>query len=97
MGLFGQRSNLVSPRFWRMLRDIVRFYAKRRGLIDRAGMRAADAGAISRRAMATRRRLIEDHLLPMGAAIWSTTPQQMRDYPLRSFLRFFSSHGLLRC
>ena len=32
----------------------------------------------------------------MCAAIWSTTPQQMRDYPMRSFLRFFTSHGLLQ-
>ena len=40
--------------------------------------------------------LIDDHILPMCAAIWSTTPQQMRDYPMRSFLRFFMSHGLLQ-
>jgi predicted NAD/FAD-binding protein len=32
----------------------------------------------------------------MCAAIWSTTPKEMRDYPMRSFLRFFSSHGLLQ-
>jgi predicted NAD/FAD-binding protein len=38
---------------------------------------------------------IEDHLLPMGAAIWSTTARQMRDYPLYAFVRFFMCHGLL--
>ena len=31
----------------------------------------------------------------MGAAIWSTTPEQMRAYPLAAFTRFFESHGLL--
>ncbi len=31
----------------------------------------------------------------MGAAIWSTTAQQMRDYPLVAFVRFFIHHGLL--
>ena len=38
----------------------------------------------------------EDHLLPMGAAIWSSTVADMRDYPAASFIRFFESHGLLR-
>src|SRR5690606_37848028 len=41
------------------------------------------------------RELVEHHVMPMCAAIWSTTPQEIRDYPMRSFLRFFSSHGLL--
>ncbi len=31
----------------------------------------------------------------MGAAIWSTTAKQMRDYPLIAFVRFFIHHGLL--
>jgi predicted NAD/FAD-binding protein len=31
----------------------------------------------------------------MGAAIWSTSADDMRDYPLLAFLRFFDSHGLL--
>ncbi|MCA1968344.1 MAG: NAD/FAD-binding protein, partial [Rhizobium sp.] len=38
---------------------------------------------------------IEDHLLPMGAAIWSTTAGEMRLYPLHAFIRFFANHGLL--
>ncbi len=39
---------------------------------------------------------VDDHLLPMGAAIWSTTVADMRDHPAASFIRFFASHGLLR-
>jgi predicted NAD/FAD-binding protein len=42
------------------------------------------------------RAFAEDHLLPMGAAIWSSTMADMRDYPAASFIRFFESHGLLR-
>jgi predicted NAD/FAD-binding protein len=38
---------------------------------------------------------VEEHLLPMGAAIWSTTAAQMRAYPLAAFVGFFQSHGLL--
>ena len=39
---------------------------------------------------------VRDHILPMGAAIWSTTAQDMLDYPLAAFVRFFDSHGLLK-
>lgn len=93
-GLFGQPTNLVSPRFLRMLGDILRFYGEARRLdenevdgislghfLERGGYSAA---------------LVDEHVLPMCAAIWSTSSAQIRDYPMRSFLRFFSSHGLLQ-
>ena len=38
---------------------------------------------------------INDHLLPMGAAIWSTTSEEIKAYPANAFIRFFQSHGLL--
>jgi predicted NAD/FAD-binding protein len=37
-----------------------------------------------------------DHLLPMGAAIWSTPVNTMLDYPLRAFIQFCDNHGLLQ-
>src|SRR5690606_6975285 len=39
--------------------------------------------------------LVVHYVMPMCAAIWWTTPLDIRDYPMHSFLRFFSSHGLL--
>jgi len=94
LGLFGDPLNLFVPRFWRMIRDILRFYETARGLgdddvadlslgefLDREGYSAA---------------LVDEHVLPMCAAIWSTTAAAIRDYPMRSFLRFFASHGLLQ-
>merc|ERR1711998_712545 len=39
---------------------------------------------------------LRDHLLPMGAAIWSTTAAEMRAYPAAAFIRFFDNHGLLK-
>ena len=41
-------------------------------------------------------RFIHDHLIPMGAAIWSTPAEKMLDYPALAFLRFCSNHGLLQ-
>lgn len=41
-------------------------------------------------------RFIHDHLIPMGAAIWSTPAEKMLDYPALAFLRFCANHGLLQ-
>ena len=38
---------------------------------------------------------IKYYILPMGAAIWSSSLVQINDYPARSFLAFFQNHGLL--
>lgn len=93
-GLFGQPTNLVSPRFLRMLAEIVKFYGVAGRLtedeVDGISLgHFLDRGGYSEA-------LINEHVLPMCAAIWSTSSSQIRDYPMRSFLRFFSSHGLLQ-
>ena len=38
---------------------------------------------------------VKYYILPMGAAIWSSNPDHINDYPAKSFLRFFNNHGLL--
>lgn len=93
-GLFGQPANLVSPRFWGMVGDVLRFYRQARELdeTDVHGVSLGDFLARERYSAA----LVDEHVLPMCAAIWSTTPAEIRDYPMRSFLRFFRSHGLLQ-
>jgi predicted NAD/FAD-binding protein len=93
-GLIGHRGNLIRPRFWFMLRDIVRFYAKARTMADGAHLDGITLGAFLDREGYSRG-LVEDHVLPMCAAIWSTSAKDIRDYPLRAYLRFFSNHGLL--
>ena len=93
-GLFGQRRNLFRPRFWTMIADLLRFYKT-----APAFAALEEAGRMSLGDYLTRekygRAFIEDHLLPMGAAIWSTTPTDMLNYPAKAFIRFFESHGLL--
>jgi predicted NAD/FAD-binding protein len=93
-GLLGQRSNSVNLRFWLMVRDIYRFYVEAPKLIGRVDCESLTLGEYLDRNGYTDA-FIEDHLLPMGAAIWSTTARQMRDYPLTAFVRFFIHHGLL--
>jgi hypothetical protein len=92
--LFAQRRNLVNPAFWGLLKEVVRF--------NRLA-KAALAGDVDPRA--TLQHFLEQHkfsaffarhyILPMGAAIWSSSLQEMRRFPLPLFLRFFEHHGLL--
>src|SRR5678816_3824563 len=41
------------------------------------------------------RRFIDDYLVPMGAAIWSTDPERMLGFPARFLVRFMHNHGML--
>ena len=100
-GLFAQPANWLRPSYWRMLADCLRFFREAPALLaspcgvadpKHAGPSLGDylehAGYS--------RRFVEDHLLPMGAAIWSVPLERMRAFPARSFVRFFANHGLLQ-
>ncbi|WP_423067247.1 NAD(P)/FAD-dependent oxidoreductase [Devosia sp. CN2-171] len=94
-GFIGQRSNIVRPRFWSMVSDILRFYRAAPLLLKSPTAYADTTLGEYLDTHGYNDAFIEDHLLPMGAAIWSTTAHEMRAYPLVAFVRFFASHGLL--
>jgi hypothetical protein len=94
-GLFAQKRNLLRPRFWGMLRDLMRFYRSApRDLPSLAHdlsslddyLRAGGYGAALR----------DDHLLPMSAAVWSCPAEDAGLQPAASFIRFCDNHGLLK-
>ncbi len=93
-GLLGQPGNVLRPRFWRMLSDTLRFYKEAPTALGRQDLASTTLGQYLYENHYSPA-FVTDHLLPMGAAIWSTTVRQMRDYPLHAFIRFFESHGLL--
>ncbi|KAF7785862.1 hypothetical protein PRUB_a0259 [Pseudoalteromonas rubra] len=93
--LFAQRRNLFRPRFWRLIREIVRFNTS-------AKQRYADDNFSSQETLGTFLEannfsdfFAEHYILPMGAAIWSTSLQKMKEFELKFFVRFFYHHGLL--
>lgn len=93
--LFAQRSNLWSPAFWGMLRDILRF--NRQSLDDLASDRI-DADTTLGEYLQRNgygRRFIEHYIVPMGSAIWSMSLADMLGFPLQFFVRFCKNHGLL--
>ncbi len=93
--LFAQRSNLLSPGFWGMLRDILRFNKEARR--DLAEQRITTDTTLDDylKAGGYGERFILHYIVPMGAAIWSMPMAQMLNFPLQFFVRFFENHGLL--
>ncbi len=92
-GLFAQRRNLLRPSFLRMLGEILRFNREAPRLLDRPGGEQPlgdflEAGGYGQR-------FIDDYLVPMGAAIWSTDADRMLRFPARFFVRFLHNHGML--
>lgn len=93
-GLFCQRRNLLSPRFWRMLGDLRRFYRTAPALLDAAGPgpTLGDYLAEHRYGAAFR----DDHLVPMASALWSSPAQQILAFPARYLVQFMAHHRMLQ-
>ena len=85
---------LVNPRFWSVVREVVRFYPT-----GPAAMRSLAAEGLSLGEFLNRcgygREFQEDHLLPQAAAIWSCSIHEIRDYPAAAFIAFCDTHGLM--
>ena len=92
--LFGQRRNLLRPRFWRMLMAINRFNDEAVAALD-----DPKYAGHSLREYITERGYGDDmlhrYLVPMGSAVWSTPPDLMLDFPAMTLLRFWHNHGFL--
>lgn len=93
LSLFAQRRNWLNPRFYHFLYSIVRFNK----LAKAAHASGNNAGTLGE--------FLEQHgfgdyfclhyILPMVAAIWSSSVNDARIMPLKFFLKFFINHGLL--
>lgn len=93
LGLLAQPSVLLRPRFYRMLKDLVRFYRDAPTHVrSHPGLTLGEFLQAGRYSQA----FLDDHLMPFAAAIWSASPQTMLAYPAEAFIRFCDNHGLLR-
>ena len=88
--IFAQRANAFSPRFLRMMRDILHFNAKA-DFVVRPGMTMGDL----LRALGTGDWFRDYYILPISGAIWSTPSQGVLDFPAETLIRFFKNHALM--
>jgi uncharacterized protein len=94
--VFAQPSNIFKPRFWSMLRDMVRFNKAATALAQSGTPMAAQTLQQYLDSNNYSQSFRNDYLLPMAAAIWSCPIQQILAYPLHTFVRFCDNHGLLQ-
>ena len=90
--LFAQRRNFLSPGFYRMIRDILRFNKQAQMLLA-PGNEITLGDYLLRNGYSTQ--FVRDYIVPMGAAIWSTDAEKMLQFPARFFVRFFHHHGMM--
>lgn len=93
LGFFAQPANLMRPDFWRLFRDLLRFYRDAPELAARQDLDRLTLGQLLSEGgysdVFARR-----HILPMAAAIWSSTLDEILAFPARTFIGFFENHGL---
>ena len=91
--LFAQRRNLFSPSFLSMLLEILRFNKESPRLLTEQATDISLGDYLDRGRYS--RSFCEQYLIPMGAAIWSTSPSKMLEFPARYFVQFLVNHGLV--
>lgn len=92
--LFCQRRNLLSPRFFGLLRDLRRFYREAPALLTLANegltlgeyLAGHGYGACFR----------DEHLIPMASALWSSPSSRILDFPARYLVQFMANHQMLQ-
>ena len=92
--LFAQRKNVFRPRFWKMLSQINRFNSQAPGALSAPEFQNHTVSQyVQERGYGED--FLKFYLIPMSAAVWSTPPEQMLDFPAVTLLRFFHNHGFL--
>ena len=93
-GLFAYRSNLFKPSFIKMLLSMLRFNKKAREDLDVIDPDTTLGEYLNDNNYPDE--FINNYIIPIGAAIWSTVPTDMMNIPAIFFIRFFENHGLLQ-
>jgi predicted NAD/FAD-binding protein len=88
----GQKRNLLRLKHLQLMADTVRFMQSGEDLCNAPEEETLGVYLTQKKFSNA---FIQNHILPMAAAIWSATPQAILDFPARSFGRFYNNHGLL--
>ena len=93
--LFAQKRNIFRPKFWGLVKDILRFNKQCKAIFAsqnyQSGLTLGNFLAENNFSDF----FAEHYILPMGAAIWSSSLAQMETFEFRFFVQFFHHHGLL--
>lgn len=94
-GLFSQKRNLLNPKFLRMLFDITRFYKEAPELLQDAAFRELTLSEYLE-SNGYSQAFMEDHLYPMTGALWSASPDKVKDFPAHYLVSFMLNHKMMQ-
>ena len=89
--LYGQRLNLIRPKYHQMIMDIIKFNKNAESALEGPEMTLRDLLV----KIGTGDWFRDYYILPFGGAIWSTPLGQMLDFPAEALIKFFKNHNLL--
>ena len=93
-GFFAQRRNIFRVSHYRFFGELLRFNRVASRFLDDAANANVTLGEYLVRERFSRE-FSDRYLYPMSAAVWSTSPNKMRDFPAFTLIRFFDNHGFL--
>lgn len=91
--LFAQRKNILRPDFWYFISGILKFNKAARKFLETDDLTLSLSDFFKRYSILSS--VIEQYIVPMTAAVWSSDPKVVFDFPARFILRFFQNHGFL--
>ena len=92
--IFSKKTNLFNLQFLKMIYDILKFNRLSNKEVDMDNHDLTLREYLKGNSFS--QYFINNYIIPMGAAIWSTSPKLMLDMPAHFFIRFFKNHGLLQ-
>lgn len=92
--LFCQKRNIFSLKFYAMIRDIRRFYKECPALLDHSEQGPSLGEYLSQNKYSDY--FINNHLIPMASALWSSPSQSILDFPAKYLVAFMSNHHMLQ-
>ena len=93
--LFAQRSNIFKPKFWSLISQILKFNKLCKKLYDENAIPEKQTLGEFLQINSFNEYFNQNYILPMAAAIWSSSLNQVKQFELSFFIRFFYNHGLL--
>ena len=92
--IFSKKTNLLNLSFLKMIYDIIRFNKLSNKELNSNNLDLTLKEYLKNNTFS--KYFINNYIIPMGSAIWSTSPKLMLDMPAYFFIRFFKNHGLLQ-
>jgi len=93
-GLFSRKYNILNFKFLKMIKEIISFYNEAMKINEKNYESQSLGEFLKSKKMSNY--FINFHIIPMVAAIWSTTPELAQKMPMTLFLTFFKNHGLFQ-